>query len=107
MILNRSKYFFAYVIIDLMRIKQTLLFSIFFALSIFVGALHHLEHTHSNSENCMVCHIQTHSDSPDITPTLAEVINLFHFQTLLQKQQTFYTTTFKTTLYGRAPPTFS
>jgi hypothetical protein len=90
-----------------MKIKQTLLLSILFTLSIFVGVLHHLEHTHSKSENCMVCHVQAHSDSPDISPILGEIVNLLHFQTLLQKQKIFYTTTFKTTLYGRAPPTFS
>lgn len=90
-----------------MKIKQTLLLSILFALSIFVGALHHLEHAHTGSENCMVCQIQSHSDSADINPELAETIEFLHFQTPQTKQISFHQTSFKTTLYGRAPPSFS
>lgn len=67
-----------------MKIKQTLLFSVLFTVSIFVGALHHLNDTHAESENCMVCHIQNHSDSGDITPELAEIVGLLHFVTPMQ-----------------------
>lgn len=90
-----------------MKIKQTLLFSVLFSISIFIGALHHLDHTHSKSENCMVCHIQNHSDSEDTTPELAQVVPYLHFLSPLTKHTLLSKTTFSTTLYGRAPPSFS
>jgi len=76
-------------------------------MSIFVGALHYLDHTHNESENCMVCHIQNHSASADITPELAQIVPCLHFLSPLTKHTLLCKTTFSTTLYGRAPPSFS
>lgn len=90
-----------------MKINKNLLLSLLFSLSIFVGALHYLNHAHQSGETCLVCTIQNHTDSADITPEFAEITHLSYFDLITNTPTHFISSSYTPTLFGRAPPTFS
>lgn len=93
--------------IPLMKINNKLIVSILFSLSIFVGALHNLEHAQHSADNCPVCTIKNHTDSADITPEFSELIPTHYFNNVFNAPQQFISSSYTPTLYGRAPPSFS
>jgi len=90
-----------------MKLNKQLLFSILFALSILVGAVHNLEHSTHSSDNCSICTLQSHTDSADLN-TPAFVQNIFiPFEMPHDAIPSPIVSKFPQTLFSQGPPTHS